>query len=346
MTDLPEFSIIALTDSTYDVCRRSIQWLKDQTIADRVELLIVCGSRADLAPDELDFAPFHSVNIIELGRVQDTGSAIAAALREARGEFVTYVEEHNFFPPNLAEVVVDEMTRSGCAALGFGMVPANPGRIAWAHLFVQFAWAVAPRAAGPYHRLGGHHAAYRRDILLEFGDDLPALMGQEAVLHEHFRQRGLEMRFSDRIVVPHVQVSDFRTLLQHDFISQRIYANARMKTQNWSLARRLVYAAGFPLIPILRLSRILPEVRRAGRWDELMPGILWPMIATSISGAVGEATGYLFGASETASNERFEIEVHRYDYVTPEDRKSLPTTLDGPTSVNHSNARTLSNEAP
>ena len=63
--------------------------------------------------------------------------------------------------------------------------------------------------------------------------------------------------------------------------------SASQRCRNWSRMRRLVYAAGSPLIPILRLWRLL----RGGAAWQLVPWLLLGLAAS----ATGELAAYLAG---------------------------------------------------
>ena len=88
----------------------------------------------------------------------------------------------------------------------------------------------------------------------------------------------------------------------------------------WSRARRLLYAAGSPLIPILRVARSISDIRRTGRGRTLLPQIIPVLLLGTFSGAVGEALGYLLGARPRDVAGRFEIELDRYAFVNRADR--------------------------
>jgi len=251
---------------------------------------------------------------------------LAAGVMAARAPFVMYAEEHSFPPPNLAEVVIREMTEGEhVAALGWAMMPANPGLMAWAHLYGQFGGVVAPIQSGPAIRLGGHHAAYRRTALLEYGSSLHHMMDNEAVLHDDFERRGVQMYITGEIVALHTQLSDFFSYLRHEFIAQRVFATARMTMMKWSPWRRLLYIAGSPLIPFVRLRSSLKDIRRTRRSGELMPQIAFVLLVANFAGAAGEALGYVLGVSDDIHLERMAIELDRYSYVHVGDRAHLPT---------------------
>ncbi|MCV3273408.1 hypothetical protein [Roseobacter sinensis] len=321
MTPNPKLSMIVATDDTYATVRRTVSFLLKQTAIADVELIIACCSAEDLNPDMDDLNCFGCHQIVERPGTFASGHFLAAAIAAARAPAVMYLEEHNFPPPRTAEVAIKELVENARPALGFSMEPSNPGIVAWAHLYGQFGTAVAPVISGPVPRFGGHHAAYRKDTLMPYGDDLPDLMNNEAVLHEDMRQRGTPMFITSEVIIPHAQISDFSVLVRQDYLAQRVYAAARMELLNWSIWRRLVYVAGAPLIPIKRGITAAYHIIRTGRATRLLLPTVPVMFAAHTAGAFGEAVGYIFGAGEKVNADRMEIELDRYAFVNATDRQ-------------------------
>lgn len=321
MNTTTSLAMIVSTDDTFETCRRSTEYLLQQTALEKLEMVVVCPSAGHLNADIGVLERFGAYRIVEVGRSVSTGQMLAAGIRAATSPYVMYIEEHNFPPPETAEKALEVMAGTDRVALGFGMVPANPGLVAWAHLYAQFGRVAAPVTPGPVSSLGGHHAVYLRNMLLEYGEDLEPLMGNEAVLHEDLRLKGTEMYLLGDVVIPHVQISRFSSFLRHEFMSQRIYGDARAAVLHWTTARRLLYAAGAPLVPLLRVLRAIGHIRRSGRGRALLPQVVPVMLAGMTAGAVGEALGYLVGARESDVSGRFEIELDRYAFVNRSDSR-------------------------
>jgi hypothetical protein len=93
------------------------------------------------------------------------------------------------------------------------------------------------------------------------------------------------------------------------FHSGRLFAAAR--AGRWSRARRLAYAAAAPLIPVVRLRRILAQAWR--RRSAALPINAFPALAfLFVCDAVGEMAGYLLGAgAEVQRAGEFEFHVDR-----------------------------------
>ncbi len=309
-----------ITDGHYEVCRRTVSFLLAQTVVDQIEFVLVGPSRGVMQVDEAELAPFHSFRIVEIGKVVSTGQGLAAGTLAASADLISYAEEHGFPPPNLCEVLIHYADTTDYQAYGWSMLPSNPGTVAWAHIYGQFAEAVAPRPTGEVQRLGGHHGVYRRALLMEYKDSLVDVFGCEAVLHEDLVRRGIKMLMIGDVAGGHTQVSNFWSYLWLEFVGQRSFAAARVRKLNWGWGRRLLYVAGSPLIPFLRLKRKLPYIRSTGRWNQLMPQIGLIIFAANCAGTLGEVLGYLTGQSDKALTDRLKIELDRYTYVNDADR--------------------------
>lgn len=321
MPSKPDISIFMITDESYAICARTVSYLKRQTIADRVELIIVGETLEKIAPDYDDFAAFHSYKVVEIGDVQWVGMAAAKGIEACSAEYVIYAEEHDYPPENWVEVVLATFEEGGHDAVGWGMTPSNPGLVAWAHIYGQFCDAVAPIDSGPALRLGPHHGAYRRDVLMSYGEELPFVFGNEGVLYPDLVRRGKSLYITGDTETEHTQISNFSDYARLEFIGMRIYAASRMRVFKWPLWKRALYIAGAPLIPFVRLWRSIHHIRRTGRSRQLLPQAALVILAANLVGAVGEAIGYAIGAEDDNRTERMHIELDRYAYVNESDRK-------------------------
>jgi hypothetical protein len=267
----PAVAAIIATDDDFEVCRRTIEYLALQTVVDRMEMVVVCPSASRLNPDMDLLARFGSHRIVEVGQTLTTGQVQSAGILAATSPYVMYFEEHSFPPPETLERALAVLEGTDLAALGFAMLPANPGLVAWAHLYLQFGQVAAPFASGEVDRLGGHHAIYRRDALAGYGPALADLMSNEAILHEDLRRRGTRMYVLGDVAIPHVKISDLASLMTHEFVSQRIYGETRAAFLEWSPLRRAAYVLGAPLIAAPEDRTRLPQRPANGPGHRVLP---------------------------------------------------------------------------
>ncbi len=109
--------------------------------------------------------------------------------------------------------------------------------------------------------------------------------------------------------------------MRGDYLGQRSFAGARAKLETWRWWKRSLYALAAPLVPSVRLRRIVRDIRRTGRDDEMFPRILGPISLALLAGAWGEMLGYLFGRGDAAER-RAPMELQRQRFLAKQDRSS------------------------
>ena len=293
-------------------CRMVLGELRRQTIAAQIEMVIVTPDREGV--DDADLEGFGATKWIVIPQVETSGEAMEAAVRGASAPFVVYAEEHSYFAPDWAERLVSAHER-GHDVVGFAIENANPGTLtSWAQLYAQFGPLVAPVESSQSSFLGGHHVAYRRTLLLDYGDRLAVMLEDEAALFLDLRARGIAMYIAGDAVSRHINLSSLTAYMYMDYLGQRSFAATRAMLAGWGWPRRLAWSAASPIIPIVRMSRSLRDIRRTGRSKELLPQILGPMALGLIAGGVGEFMGYMFGPGRAAA-QRAPAELQRKDFL-------------------------------
>ena len=312
----PSLSVYTIGHESADDCRDVLVDLRSQSVADRLEVLVVAPSLGSIRP--VDYDDFHSFVFVQTDSVEETGTAGVEAVRAASAPFVVYAEEHETFDPEWAAELL-AAHELGYEVVGFAMTNANPKTAtSWAHLYGQFGPVVAPTEPRESDFLAGHHVSYRRSLLLGYGDDLRSVLEDESAAFLDLRSRGVPLYIAGRALCHHVNISDFSSLCMLEFVGMRSFAASRAGLGRWAPWHRLAYALASPLVPGLRLLRILGHVRRSGR-ARLIPRLLPVLVPALLCGALGEATGYLFGAGRSAAL-KAPVELRRQEYVAPGDR--------------------------
>jgi hypothetical protein len=318
---LPRISVIAVMPDCFQTIRKTVLSLGRQTIASALELIIVAPATADLRLDEQDFVGLHSHALVRIPKLEIMGVAREAGVRAARAPFVGFVEDHAYPEPDWAEALLASHAQ-GNVAVGALMINANPqGMTSWSDLFLGFAPYVEPRTGGPADRLPWHHTGYDRELLLSLGNNLSAMLETEGVLHEKLQSEGKRMCLTSA-KVSHVNVSRFGSFVYGQYNGGRSFGGHRAAESHWSAPRRILQAAAAPLVPLLRIRRILAHVRACGRTGQLIPRMLPTLFLGLAAHATGEAAGYLFGSGQ-AARRKSDLEYHRDHHVSTRDRLSM-----------------------
>jgi hypothetical protein len=290
MSNAPAISVVVETES-FAMIRETMRALAAQTIAGQVELVAVAPAAEQLGPGPPEAAALFGVRVVE-NPLRELPSARAAGIRSAAAPLVLIGETHAFPLPGALEALV-ERHHEPWAAVGQTISNGNSGSlISWSNHYMDYGpWAEGV-AGGEVDRLPDHNCSYKRAHLLVYGDRLEEMMVFDEALHADLRARGLRFYLQPRARTQHVNVSRRRSWLDERFSAGRAYAAKRVRI--WPWRKRILYAAGAPLIPAVRLARIARDVRRTGR-GALLPRLLPTVAAGLLVSAAGEWAGYVLG---------------------------------------------------
>ena len=316
----PEMSVLIVTPDNYQTIRKTLRHLRAQTISDRLEIIIVAPSIEGLGLIESEVAGFHGLSVVSVGRITRVADAKAAGLHKATALFIAFAEDHCYPEPEWAARLV-AAHRKGWAAVGPAMCNANPRTmISWAGLLLNYGCCLDTVGASASKHLPWHNISYRRELLLNYGHDLAAMLAVEGVLLDDLAAKGHGLYFEAAARTSHLNISLLSSWISHTFWGGRLFGAIRARKKKWSVWRRLLYIFGGPLIPMIRLWRTLPKIYLTGRQRELMPRILPAMLAGLIPHAIGEVMGYALGLGNAEQHYSF-YEMKRTQHITAQDRE-------------------------
>jgi hypothetical protein len=237
-------------------------------------------------------------------------AARALGLHRARAPYVAYLEDHCCPTPGWAQSVVQAFDSGPWAAVGYAFINANPQ--SWVSRGCMLAdygpWA-APHPDVELKLLPGNNVAYRRDVLLCYGERLVTLLSPDFVLHERLRLDGQRLFLAGSAVAAHQNPKELGFLLMASHAYCRMLASHRARSGSWGLVRRWTYALGTPLAaPVIKLVRMKRFLQRRPGLLIQLAAFLPILIPTFLWSAVGESLGYAFGPGRAkAQFEDFEL---------------------------------------
>ncbi len=316
----PALSIVLPVPVRFALVRRTIRHLAAQTIAHRLELLLVVPAGIGHGVETSELGAFAVARVVDVPAGSTLTECRVAGARAARARIVAFAEDHSFPMPRWAESL-ERAHASGFDAVAPSFHNGNPATtLSWADITLAFGTWVAPVPGGDVQRLPWHNTSYKRDLLLAFGDRLAEVLEVESVLQDELRARGHRLYLDPEIYTQHVNFSRLRPFVEEYYVSGRLFGGRRAHAQRWSLPRRAVYALGSPLIPVKRLPEVVGQLRRMGR-GELLPRIVPALLLGLAAHSLGEMVGYALGAGD-AGAQKSAREFDRGRFVVPGD---LPT---------------------
>jgi hypothetical protein len=286
-----------------------------QTIRSRIEIVLLVPSRASLDQAAQNaLSAFGALRVVETGPMTSLPAARAAGVRAASAPIVVLTEDHCFPAPEWAEAMV-RAHAGPWAAVGPVFEPPVPGDArARAACLMQYASWTHPARTGEVADLPGHNSSYKRDVLLAYGDRLPAMLVAESVLHWDLRRQGHRLWLEDGARVRHVYMTRRLPSFDESFYIARTFAGRR--ASRWSVPRRAAFALASPLVPVVRFARIVPRALDLG-WGRALPRIVPALVPLLVVSAVGELIGCVFGVG-TAEGRGVDLDTRRHRFVSPE----------------------------
>lgn len=314
-----ELSAIVQAPHGFEAVRTTLRHLAAQSIARKMEVVLVAPSLSGLGADKELLGRFGSWKVVETD-VSSGAAGYAAGVREAGAPIVVFTEDHCFPEPGWAEALLGAYA-NGCVAVG--PVVANASHrgsaVAWADFMLGYGPWLDPSPGGEVDYLPGHNSSYRRDVLLDYEPGLEAWLEAESLLHWDLRKKGRRLWLEPNARTHHFNFSLVRPWLAATFFQSRTFAGRRMRGAG--KPRRLAWAAASPLIPAIRLRRCLRDLGRCPdrpRFARLAPALTVALVTS----AIGEAAGYLFGPGAAPARVS-PYEFRRDRHVTPRDRAAM-----------------------
>jgi hypothetical protein len=278
------------------------QRARAQTVLDGIGAQQCAGLETILIDLSPALPPLRVPAGLTVQKVQDPalrrlGAARIRAVHIARAPYIAYLEDHCTPQAGWAEALLQAFAAGPWAAVGYAFVNANPATwVSRSCMTADYGLWAAPHPDVEKQLLPGNNVAYRREILLGYGERLGSLLSPDFVMHERLRLDGHRLFLAGSAVAAHENPTNLRFLLQANHAYCRILAHQRASSRSWGLGRRWFYALsvllGAPAIKLFRTLRACSgSPARLGRFATALPAIL----PTYLWSAVGEAIGYACG---------------------------------------------------
>ena len=294
----PHLSAVLVVGAERRRAQRVLDALAVQTAIDAIEVVVI-DLNGNAAPKLTVAATLRHV-YAERPEINRWGAARAAGVHLASGALIGFLEDHCFPEPEWAALVIAAFD-SPCAVVGYAFTNANPRTyVSRASLMARYGQFVHPARPGPAPIVSGNNVAYRREQLLEFGDELAGFLTIDFNLQEVLGRRGFPLVVEARARAAHMNFTSFARDCVTGHWYCRLLAARRAQTQSWSLARRIVHGFGAPLgSPAIRLVRLVRSLQgRRPLWGQTAAAL--PLIASwYVTDALGESLGYLLGAGRS-----------------------------------------------
>ena len=290
-TSQPELSVVVASVNGAPYLERCLEALT--AWAPHAE--VVVADATDPITREQVQRGWPAVDVLSFEKPMAVPELRAAGIAHARGAYVAVIEDHCVVHQGWAAAVL-RAHRAGHSVVGGEIRNAATTRLRdWAAFYCEYSEHMDPLATGPATSLPGMNVSYDRRAL-ESMSELLAAGRWETWLHPHLQRAGFDFHVPPGMVLDHDK--DFGV---REFAGQRWhYARAHAGLRNADLGRkRILYAAGSPLIAPLILSRIVGNVRSRPRHLRRFLLASPLVIAYLLIWSAGEGVGYAIGGGSS-----------------------------------------------
>jgi hypothetical protein len=319
----PELSVVLVISINAREAAKTLHHLSQQTIADRIELILVAADEAALAGvSETVQNAFHDVQTVKVGPIDDVEAATYEGLQRSSAPYVAFVEDHAFPSEDWAAKTL-HAHKAGYDVVGTQMRNANPASpFSWGNMLLAYGPWLEPARYGEVESVQGHNVSFSRAALDQFGENLIAKMRREGGLMTDLRANGAKFFLTETGRIAHVNPSSLASTTALRFDSGRLYGAARAEKEQWSPVKRAAYIAGGPLIPFIRLVRLRRDYFGENQRGEERQRAYVGMIYCLVMDALGQMTGYALGPGK-AGDRLATFELGRHQHLTAKDRQRL-----------------------
>ena len=311
----PRLSVILLSLDGGASLKKAVRHLSTHQWAGQIEIVVAITEEEPLVLDRpQDFSGFR---VVRAPVRDDIGKARAIAIRAASAPFIALGGEHSFPVEGWAQALLAAL-EAGAPAAGPQMQVANPATsISWCDAILCYGDYLQPKRQKATGHIPWHNSAYRREILLAFGDRLDFLLRADSLVQAALVEQGHRFVMTPDAATKHCNHSILSHQLKALFCGNRLYGATRAMREKWPAPRRILYAAAWPAIVALRVWRAA-RICFFLRDDQLRYRTLLPLLlAGAMVAASGEIWGYLFGLGHNTLRRWSHYEFSRAMHVLP-----------------------------
>jgi len=293
----PSLSITLVTPTNINRLDETIEALKLQSIRNDIEIIFITRKNTITKKQQEEWEKiFCKIKIVETEKILDVSKTAYKGLPYAEGEVIVFMEDHVYPIKKWAEFLV-KAHQSPYSVIGSNYLNANPETgWSWSALFLYYGASVCQTKSKEVKDLPLHNISYKMEVIRPYFEQISTLLVDwENGLHPILRKNGHRFFVESKAKIYHRNPTKGKHLNNVSFAAGRLYGWHRVRREDWSLARRIIYFFGSPLIPFLRMFQFWQLLRHNDTLKHFsLSGWTTLFIQLTFNG-IGQAIGFLFG---------------------------------------------------
>jgi hypothetical protein len=261
-----------------------------QARRDALELVVLCP---DGTPDRQN----SGVRFVDSDGLQ-LHEARARGVQATTAPFVFLAEDHCVPDPGWSEAMLARVAEDGYDGIGCALRPGDaPTAFRQAAFLLGYGEWLPPLGHDAVKALAGYNVAWRRELLVSLGRELPDLLLVGAFLTRRLA-RGRRVVVEPEATMRHFDPAGLASLVRMFGVVGCAFGAVR--TRAWPRLARVAYPLALPAVAVAHWRRAAVHYRRAGRANGIGPGSLVAGALLAAVWGVGEAVGAAVGPRRIA----------------------------------------------
>ncbi|MGI9036146.1 MAG: glycosyltransferase [Pyrinomonadaceae bacterium] len=293
---MPKFSVIVPSVNGLPTIGECLTALERQKCNFDYEIIV--ADRTQNGTAEYIRENFPDVKLIKLSAPRGIPEMRFTAMKQARGEFLAFTEDHCLAPENwLAQIA--EAHESGYEVIGGAVENASRKRLIDRAVFLcEYSAFMPPIAGGETEIVTGNNTSFKRSALEKLDESLLKNYWEYFLLAE-LKRDGVKFFSVSSLVVNHKKNFGFLYFLAQRFHYSRSFA--WMRKRKSAFPEQILHLLYTPFLPFHQTWKIFQNVRRKNRNQRDFFLSLPLLLVFMTSYALGELIGNLFGAGKSLS---------------------------------------------
>ncbi len=310
----PILSAVLPTDSAQTI-GAVLDCLRRQSGSHRIEVVLVTSGENML----VESRGFAALRVVKVPSLTPIGTARAAGIRAATAPFVFLGETHSYPQEGWLDAVLASSPAEDWDVMACGMENANPSTLlSWAGFLLDYGRWSSCQPGGHIPEAPLYNAVFRRDVLLELGDQLNEALSAGNLLPLFLASRKSLIFLKPEARLTHQNVDRLLSVIRERYLLGVLIGMGR--AAHWPMWRCWLYAAASPLVPFVLMKRLLPGYLSARRAWTFPRATLPVMLALQFIRAWGEFVGYLGFGTNLHEVEMTIMEIRKQDYCRKNSR--------------------------
>lgn len=288
----PALSVIVVSWNASETIIACLEALLDQESVPDYEVIVVdsgTDGTADLVEER-----YPSIRLVRCATRKFPGAARNIGLDSAQSDWIGFVDADCIAGPGWINGAVASRA-SGASIIGGCIEPANPGSyLGWAPYFIEFSRWMPGMPPRPIKDIATCNCVMSRDVIDQAGGFREQGYASDTALCWSATAAGQTVAFDPSLTAGHINITRLSTFLRKQAFHGRHFARMRLEVQGWRTGRRLSYAAGSVLLPLLLWARLARRVFGTARHYRIKFTLVSPLVLLGLClWSAGEMAGYL-----------------------------------------------------